>query len=139
MNLIDTLRTPWRSIVPRHPSDVEEELRSHLETYQEDLMRHGLSAEEAQRKARIDLGQAATQNETYRDAIGLRPFDEISGDIRYGLRALRHNPGFATVDILSLALGIGATTAMFSLIYKGSMPRPSNARTPKKLPALPVR
>jgi ABC-type antimicrobial peptide transport system permease subunit len=117
MNLIDTLRALWRSIVPRHPSDVEEELRSHLGAYQEDLMRHGLSAEEAQRKARIDLGQAATQNETYRDAIGLRPFDELGGDIRYGLRALRRNPGFATVAILSLALGIGATVAMFSLIY----------------------
>ena len=45
------------------------------------------------------------------------PFDEIGGDIRYGLRALRRNPGFAAVAILSLALGIGATIAMFSLIY----------------------
>src|SRR6202012_571705 len=98
-------------------SDVEEEFRSNLEAYQEDLMRQGLTAEEAQRKARIDLGHPATQNENYRTAIGLRPFDEIGGDIRYGLRALRCNPGFAAVAILSLALGIGATTAMFSLIY----------------------
>jgi len=59
----------------------------------------------------------AAQNETYRDAIGFRLFDELGGDIRYGLRALRRNPGFAAVAMLSLALGIGATTAMFSLIY----------------------
>src|SRR3954462_1450894 len=50
-------------------------------------------------------------------AIGLRLFDGLGGEIRYGLRALRRNPGFGAVAVLSLALGIGATTAMFSLIY----------------------
>ena len=117
MNLVDIFRKLWQSIAPRQHGDVEEEFRSNLEAYQEDLMRQGLTAVEAQRKARIDLGQPAVQNETYRVAIGLRPFDEIGGDIRYGLRALRRNPGFAAVAVLSLALGIGATTAMFSLIY----------------------
>ncbi|MGB9418045.1 MAG: permease prefix domain 1-containing protein, partial [Acidobacteriaceae bacterium] len=117
MNLVDILRKLWQSIAPRQHGDVEEEFRSNFEAYQEDLMRQGLTAEEAQCKARIDLGQPAVQNETYRVAIGLRPFDEIGGDIRYGLRALRRNPGFAAVAILSLALGIGATTAMFSVIY----------------------
>ncbi|WP_285288964.1 ABC transporter permease [Alloacidobacterium dinghuense] len=100
-----------------HHSDVEEEFRSTLDAYKEDLIRQGLPEEEARRKARIDLGQPVAQNETYRDAIGLRPFDELGGDFRYGLRALRRNPSFAAVAVLSLALGIGATTAMFSLIY----------------------
>jgi predicted permease len=99
------------------PQRCEEEFRSALDAYRDDLTRQGLTTEEAHRKARIDLGQAATQNETYRDAVGLRLFDELGGDMRYGLRALRRNPGFATVAVLSLALGIGATTAMFSLIY----------------------
>jgi predicted permease len=117
MSLLVAIRKLWHSISPRTHRDVEEEFRSTLDAYQEDLIRQGFPEDEARRKARIDLGQPAAQNETYRRAIGLRPFDELSGDLRYGLRALRRNPGFAAVAVLSLALGIGATTAMFSLIY----------------------
>ncbi|HEY6969898.1 MAG TPA: ABC transporter permease [Candidatus Angelobacter sp.] len=117
MSLLAAIRKLWRSVAPRTHGDVEEEFRSTLDAYQEDLIRRGLSEEEARRKARIDLGRPAAQNETYRSAIGLRLFDELGGDVRYGLRALRRKPGVAAVAVLSLALGIGATTAMFSLIY----------------------
>src|SRR6202453_2540476 len=117
MSLLAAIRRLWHSVAPRTPSDVEEEFRSALDAYQEDLIRRGLPEDEARRKARIELGRAAAQNETYRDAIGLRLFDELAGDIRYGLRALRRTRAFAAVAVLSLALGISATTAMFSLIY----------------------
>jgi hypothetical protein len=117
MRLRAAIRKLWYFIAHRTQSGVEEEFRSTLDACQEDLIRQGLSAEEACRKARINLGQPAAQNENYRDAVGLRLFDELGGDIRYGLRALRRNPGFGVVAVLSLALGIGSTTAIFSLIY----------------------
>jgi predicted permease len=117
MSLLSAIRRLWLFFLPRTQSDVEDEFRSTLDAYQEDLIRQGLSEEAARRKALIDLGQPGAQNETYRDAVGLRPLDELGGDIRYGFRTLRRNLGFAAVAVLSLALGIGATTAMFSLIY----------------------
>jgi len=88
MNLLSAIRRLWRSVRPRTSSDVEEEFRSTLDAYKEDLILHGLSEEEASRKARIDLGRPAAQNEAYREAIGLQLFDELGGDIRYGLRGL---------------------------------------------------
>src|ERR1700685_2490797 len=94
VSLLAAIRTLWRSTTPRTRSDVKEEFRSTLDASQEDLIGQGLSEEEARRKARIHLGQPGGQNEIYRDAIGLRLFDELAGDIRHGFRALRRHPGF---------------------------------------------
>src|SRR5437868_2302835 len=101
MSLLAAIRKLRHFIAPRTRSDVEEEFRSTLDAYQEDLVRQGISEEEARRKARIDLGQPAAQNETYRAAIGLRVFDELIGDIRYGIRTLRKNPLFSAIAILT--------------------------------------
>src|ERR1700719_677816 len=92
MSLLAAIRKLWHSVAPRTHGDVEEEFRFTLDGYQEDLIRQGLPEEEARRKARIELGQPGIQNEKYRNAIGLRLFDEFGGDIRYGFQALGRNP-----------------------------------------------
>jgi hypothetical protein len=132
MSLLATLRCWWRAIVNRShiDRDVKEEFQFYINVYAADLIRHGMEPAEAQRQARISLGRAEIQNEKYRDAIGLRAFDELGADIRYGLRSLFKNPGYAGVAVLSLALGIGATTAMFSLIYAVLIhPSPTSIQT----------
>ena len=75
MSLLVAIRKLWYSFMPRTHSDVEEEFRFTVDAYQEDLMHQGIPEAEARRKARIDLGQPAAQNESYREAIGLRLFD----------------------------------------------------------------
>jgi predicted permease len=119
MSVLARIRTWWNAIAhgTRIGSEVEAELQFHIDTYAEDLTRLGVPPEEAARRARSELGRANVQKEKYREAVGLRPFDEIGGDIRYGLLSLCKHPSISTVSVLSLALGIGATTAMFSLIY----------------------
>lgn len=117
--MIATLRCWCKAIFERSRvrDEVEEELRFHIDAYAQDLIQRGMAPAEAKRKARIELGHPGVQNEKYREAIGLRLFDELGTDIRYGLRSLFKNPRFSAIAVLSLAVGIGATTAMFSLIY----------------------
>ncbi len=119
MSLNATLRCWWRAVAHRRrvAAESEQELRFHEEAYAADLVRQGVAPEEAARRARMELGQPETHGERYRSAVGLTAFDELGGDVRFGLRALVRNPGYAAVGVLSLALGIGATTAMFSLMY----------------------
>jgi predicted permease len=119
MSILPRLRSWWYAISQSAQvhRQVESELQFHMDAYVEDLIRRGVPEGEAQRRARMELGQVETQNEKYREAIGLRLFDEIGSDLRFGLRSIWKQPAFSAVAILSLALGIGATTAMFSLIY----------------------
>ncbi|HEY8996472.1 MAG TPA: ABC transporter permease, partial [Edaphobacter sp.] len=119
MSLASRMRTWWRAIVHRSQTDreIEEELQSDLACYAEDLMRSGMSAKQALRQARIDFGRADVQKELYREAIGLRSLHEIGGDIRYGFRSLYRHPPVSIAAVLSLALGIGAASAMFNVIY----------------------
>ena len=92
------------------------ELASHVALHTEDGVRNGLPPEEARRQALIRLGGAEQTRQSYRERSRLPLLEELSHDMTYSLRVLRKNPAFAIVTILTLALGIGANTALFSIV-----------------------
>src|SRR6266576_2288407 len=117
MNLWARLRS-WLRATLKHSgmeSEMDAELRFHVEAYAEDLVRGGVPHHEAMRQARIEFGGIERAKEECRDARGVNFIESLIQDVRYGLRMLRKNPGFTSTVILTLGLGIGLNSAIFTV------------------------
>ena len=133
--------TPIRELVSRITaffrsrsldSDFDAELESHLAMLEEDGVRRGMAPQQARRAARLTLGGAAQLRESHRETRGLPFLDSFLQDLRYALRSLKKTPAFTAAAVLTLGIGIGANTAVFSTIDEALF-RPLDFPQPEQL------
>jgi predicted permease len=112
--LLSLIRAAWRRSA--FEDEMRDEMRFHVEARTADLVQHGLAPHEAARRARMEFGSLEKHKDEARASAGLRVLDEIGGDARYALRTFARNKTFTATAIVTLGLGIGANTAIFSLL-----------------------
>ena len=117
--------------------ELDDEVQFHIESRADELEQGGVSRSEALSRARREFGSAVRMREETRAAWQVKWMEDLLSDLRYALRALRRNPGFAAAAIFSLALGIGANTTIFSLTMEFLFSQPS-CRNPETLASMQI-